>query len=63
LYKSGTPKPTNVNLIPRYIMKFGKRNPINAGIKMALELNINVSLFIIYRYIKKVVSKKIKLAY
>jgi len=41
--------------------EFGKRNRINAGIKMAMELNINISLFTIFNLYKKEVNKKIKL--
>lgn len=29
--------------------EFGKKTPINAGINMAMELNIDVSLFTIFK--------------
>lgn len=31
-----------IYLIPMYRTEFGKRNPINTGIKMEMELNIDV---------------------
>jgi len=48
-------------LIPMCRTEFGKRNPSNAGIKMAMELNIDVGLFKIFRLYKKLVNEKIKL--
>lgn len=54
-------KQTNLYLIPLCRTEFGKRNPINAGIKMAMELNIDVGLFTIYKFYKKIVNEKIKL--
>jgi len=41
-------------LIPR--TEFGKRNPLNAGIKMAMELNIDVGLCKIFKLFKKMVN-------
>jgi hypothetical protein len=35
--------------------------PLNARIKMAMELNIDVGLFRIFRFYKKMVNEKIKL--
>ncbi|KAE9537452.1 hypothetical protein AGLY_006475 [Aphis glycines] len=35
------------------LTEFGKRNPINVGIKMAVELNIDVGLFKIFSLYKK----------
>lgn len=52
---------TDILSLLNLLMTFGKRNPINAGIMMAMELNINVSLFIIFRLYKKIVNEKIKL--
>jgi len=36
-------------LIPLCRTEFGKRNPLNAGIKMAMELNIDVGLFKVFK--------------
>jgi len=48
-------------LIPKCRTEFGKRNPINVGIKMAMELNIDLGLFKIFSLYKKMVNEKIKL--
>jgi len=45
-------------LIPLCRTKFGKRNPVNAGIKMAMELNIDVGLFTTFRSYKRIVNEK-----
>jgi len=37
-------KQTNMYLVPICRTEFGKNNPINAGIKTAMKLNINVCL-------------------
>lgn len=48
-------------LIPMCRTEFGKKNPINVWTKMAMELNIDVGLFKIFRLNKKMVNEKNKL--
>ena len=54
-------KQTNMYLIPKCRTEFGKRNPINVWIKIAMELNIDVGLFKNFILYKKTVNEKIKL--
>jgi len=41
--------------------EFGKRNPINAGIWLAMKFNIDVYLFTIFKSYKKIINEIIKL--
>lgn len=42
-----------MHLIPKCKTEFGKRNPVNYGIMLALELTIDVSLFSVFRFYSK----------
>jgi len=46
-------------LIPMCRTEFGKRNPINVGTKMTMEINIDVGLFKIFRLYKEMVKIKL----
>jgi len=47
-------KHTNMYLIAKCKTEFGKRNPVNVGIKLVMELNIDVTLFPVFRFYKKI---------
>lgn len=46
-------------LFPKCSTEFGERNPINVGIKLALDLAIDVSWFQAFRLYNNVLNKKI----
>lgn len=46
-------KQTNMYLVPKSRTECEKTKPVNAGINLAMELNIDVSLFSVFRIYKK----------
>lgn len=48
-------------LIHMWRTEFGKRNPINAGIKMTMKLNIDFNSLTVYRLYEEMVNEKNKL--